>query len=338
MTRPLFSSLAFLSFWDICQKKSLTIISTLFRIMIPIMIIVKIMQEIGLIDQFAILFEPIMVLLGLPGAMAIVWCLTIFVNLFAGIIVLASLLPEYPLTIAQITILSTLMLVAHTLPIEIRITQAAGFRIIPMIILRLLSAIMMALLLKHLYQAGDFLNAPATLFWQDDTPINTDLKSWIFSSTTSLLFIALSVFIFVMLLEILENLGIIKFFGKLLQPILKPLNLGEASLPITMIGLTLGLSYGGGLIIQHVKEGKIPPRECFTALALMGVCHSLIEDSLLVIVNANAHYSGVVVVRIMFSLVIVYCIAKIINRMPEHIWLKYFWNSPEINQNKNIKA
>ncbi len=311
-----------------CNRKSIAIIRTLFRIMIPTIIIVKIMQETGVIHGIAFILEPFMALLDLPGAMALVWCLAIFVNLYAGIIAMIGLLPEYPMSIAQTTILSTLMLTAHTLPIEARITQAAGFRLIPMLILRFGTAILMALLLKEIYAAGNFLTEPAKIIWQNDIQ-NDSIRQWLIETSLSLFFIMLLIFTFVIILDLLEYLKIIELFGALLKPLLYPLNLSSASLPITLVALTLGISYGGGLIIQHVKQGKIPPRECFTALGLMGICHSVIEDNLLMIITFNAHYSGIYIVRIIGSLIIIYALAKLVKHMPEHIWLKYFWNSPE---------
>ena len=65
-------------------------------------------------------------------------------------------------TQAQVTILGTLMLLAHSLPVEIRIAQRAGCRLITQLLLRIGGAIVLAILLNQLYRYGGWLEEPVT--------------------------------------------------------------------------------------------------------------------------------------------------------------------------------
>ena len=49
----------------------------LFKIMIPVSIVIKILRETGVIEIIGVAFAPVMELLGLPGAMGLVWVLSL---------------------------------------------------------------------------------------------------------------------------------------------------------------------------------------------------------------------------------------------------------------------
>ena len=100
----------------------------LFRIMVPIIILVKILQELDVIKYLAIPLAPIMKFVGLPGELGLVWATAILNNLYGAMVVLLSLVRDAPITAAQATVLCTMMLVAHTLPIELKIAQASTTR------------------------------------------------------------------------------------------------------------------------------------------------------------------------------------------------------------------
>lgn len=50
------------------------------------------------------------------------------------------LLKECPFSIAQVTVLSSMILIAHTLPIELSISQKAGVKLWYVLVLRILGA------------------------------------------------------------------------------------------------------------------------------------------------------------------------------------------------------
>ena len=73
---------------------------------------------------------------GLPGSMGVVWATAMFTNLYAAIVVFSSMMVSEHLTVAQVTILTTMMLVAHSLPIELGIARKAGIRLRFMLLFR----------------------------------------------------------------------------------------------------------------------------------------------------------------------------------------------------------
>lgn len=62
-----------------------------------------------------------------------------------------------------------------------------------------------------------------------------------------------------------------------------------------------GISYGGGLIEAEVQSGEVSRRDVVYSLCLLGLIHSIIEDTaLMLLIGAN----GVVIIvgRVLYSL------------------------------------
>jgi hypothetical protein len=55
----------------------------------------------------------------------------------------------------------------------------------------------------------------------------------------------------------------------------------------------------------------------------MGLCHSLIEDTILMIA-IGGHYSGILVARLLFSFLIIWALVKFTKKLPDKTFAKYF--------------
>ena len=95
--------------------------------------------------------------MGLPGDTGIVWATAMLTNLYGGIIAFVTLAPEMSLTAAQVTTLTSMMLVAHALPVELRIAQKAGAGALAMGLFRFGGAIVFGGLLHLVYSRAGLL-------------------------------------------------------------------------------------------------------------------------------------------------------------------------------------
>ena len=280
--------------------------------MIPIIVVIKIMEYFGIVLLLSEWLTPLMELVGLPGAMGLVWATTLVTNLYGGLVVYASLAADIPMTVAQVTILSSMMLIAHALPIEARIAQKAGVNIIVTLLLRVGMAVVIAIIYNRIYLSTNWLQQPAELLWTPEL-VDHSLISWIQNQLVNLLLIFCIVLALVLLLDMLKRLGIIQRVNNLLRPVLHLLGIGREAETITLVGITLGLSYGGALLINEAQAGHIKPRDVLFSMSLLGLSHSLIEDTLLMML-IGADLTGILAGRIIFTLVIIYLMVKIIDR------------------------
>lgn len=309
------------SWLDELLREIYQVSSTLFRIMIPLLLLVKLLEELGGIHYLGLLLQPLMTLVGLPEEMGLVWATTLFTNLYGGMIIFFTISQDTPLTVAQITVLSSMMLIAHTLPIEVRIAQKAGVRPAFTLILRLFGAMALGIILHQLYQWGDWLQQPVSLFWTPQLPA-PGLVNWALQQLENLAMVQLIIIGLMTLLKLLKLVGIERLLVWLLQPLLRLLGIGPAATTLTLVGVTLGLAFGGGLLIRESQAGHLSRRDVFSAMALLALCHSLIEDTLLVLL-LGADLSGVLWMRLIFSLLLVMTLTRLVSRCSEGFHRRY---------------
>ena len=291
--------------YDVC--------ALLFKLTIPVVIAVKILDELGAIPYISAVLEPLMSLVGLPESMGLVWATTLLTNMYGGMLIFFQAAPQENLTIAQVTVLSSMMLIAHSLPLELRITQKAGMRLPVAFALRFICALVLGALLHYSYQWGGWLQEPVQLLWQPEIP-DDSFSTWQHTQGQSLLMIILIVSVLLVLLRLLRWLHVERLMIWLLQPLLKLMGIGPQATSLTIIGITLGLSFGGGLLIKEAESGHIIAKDCFSALCLLSLCHSIIEDTLLVL-TLGADLSGVLWARLCFSLLLVAIITRLLTKL-----------------------
>jgi spore maturation protein SpmB len=296
---------------------------SLFKIMIPIIVVVKVFQELGLIALMAKPLMPFMSLMGLPGEMGLVWATAMINNIYGGMIVFVSLSPQFPLTTAQVTILGTMILIAHSLPIELEIARKSGNRFLFQWFMRMGSALIVGILLYHIYDFSGWLQTPNHLLWVPEAePVN--LLSWGMDQLQNLGLIFTIIFGLITLMKILDFLKVTKVFIRIFNPVLRLLGIGPAAAPLTIIGMVMGLAYGGGLIIHEARSGKVENQDIFFAVSFMGLAHSVFEDTLLMVV-LGAHLSGLLWIRVLYAMFFIFILVRVVTRMPDAIFEKYLF-------------
>ena len=288
---------------------ALNVCVDLFRIMVPIVIVVKILTEFGLIKYLAVPLTPIMKLVGLPPQAGLIWATAMANNLYAGIWVYLALLPDMPaLTVAQATTMAALMLVAHNLPVEGRITQKCGTSFWGQIASRFFGAFAFGLILHLFFVWTGFLNQPGTILWKTPPP-DTALLGWIWGQVGNLTSLVVIITALMTVMRVLNYLKINLILNRMLQPLLRVMGIGRQAATITIIGLVVGIAYGGGLIIHEARTGGLSRVDIFSSITLMGLCHSLIEDSLLMIL-IGADFYTIIFGRLLFALIVVAVLSR----------------------------
>jgi hypothetical protein len=294
----------------------------LLKIMIPVSIVIKLIQEFDLLHYFGDALSPIMQVVGLPGETGIIWASGMLINIYGAILTFIALSPELGLTYAQVSVLFTMILVAHTFPVELQIATKAGVTLRSMFIIRFGGAVLLGFLLNFGYTSFDYLQETAILN-NFLTPSNPSIGMWAWNELKNYGIIAIIIFSLLLCLKILDRVGLIKIISHGLQPVLGILGIRKEVIPIALIGLTLGLSYGGAIIIEESKSAKLNGRDVFYALTLMGLCHSMIEDTLLMF-SFGGHVSGILFARIIFALIMTFLIVKITSKLNPATFDRWF--------------
>ena len=303
----------------------------LFKILIPISILIKILQETGGINYVSSFFDPLMQLMGLPGEMGIVWASAIFGNLYGGLLAFYSLQSTVSLTVAQVTILMTALLIAHSFLMEVVVVYKAGLKWIPIVLFRLGMAVVVGIFLNIFYSTTGLLQDPASQIMTLSTNPDGGIAAWIINELKNYLSIALIILALIAILEILKRIGLINKLNKLLEPVLSFIGMTSKIVPLTIIGLTLGLAYGGALIIDETRATSISKKDIFYSLLLMSLFHSIIEDTMLV-ASAGGNWSGIILFRFIFAFITTAILIKITKNWDDNKMDKYFTRKNFIKQ------
>ena len=305
----------------------------LFKIMIPTLILVKVAEIYGLVAVLTNLFAPLMTVMGLPAEMALAITTTMLTNPYAGIIVLASTPGIEQLTVAQTTILASFILFTHSVIIEAAISRQAGLSAGATIIIRILSGILFCTLLNSVFSTFELFGQTAVLNLPEMS-IAPTLKQWIIDQIKGLVFIQFVIIILITFLEILRLLGIEKIIRICLSPFLKILNIGQSASTIVVVGLTLGLGFGGGLMIKDVKQGIVAPRSAVGALIFINLFHSLIEDTTILLLIGPSLFT-ILVIRGLFVFALTFVLIKIFDNLPINTYDRFLYSR---SINKLIKT
>lgn len=65
------------------------------------------------------------------------------------------------------------------------------------------------------------------------------------------------------------------------QPVMQRLNLSNRVAFPLLAGLFLGIVFGSGVIISCANDGTLTKRDLILVLVFLGICHSIIEDTLI---------------------------------------------------------
>lgn len=296
---------------------------TLLRVMVPAIVIVKILDLIGGTQWLAEVLAPLMIFVGLPEQLGLVWATAILTNIFTAMVVFVDITTQLELSVAQVSVIGILILISHSVPIEGAVAKMVGVSWRLTITLKLGGGLLLAALVNWFYTALDYQQQAAVLLWQHEKTEQT-LLQWGIDQLQMLFGIFFIISALIILLRVLKQIGVERLLQKALSPIFKLLSITKDASSITITGITLGLSYGAGLLISEVKKGDIGKKDVLLSICFLSLAHSLIEDTLLILL-LGADVVAILWVRIIFAIIIIALLAKYIE-IKESIQLKHRLN------------
>ncbi len=300
----------------------------LYKIMIPIIIAVKILQDLGLIAWLALPLAPVMQLVGLPGEMGLVWATALVNNIYGSMIVFVSLAGQHDLSVAEVTVLGVMILIAHGLPVELQIVRKSGPKMGFQAFLRIGGALLLGWMLSRIYAWGGWLQDPNIVLWQPE-PQSDDLLAWGLGQLSNLAMIYVIITALSAIMRVFTLIGLTGLCVRLLAPVLRVLGIGSEAGTLTIVGMVMGLAYGGGMIMHEAHSGKVGPKDIFSSLSLMGLSHSVFEDTLLMIV-IGGHISGLLWARIIFTLVVVALLVRLVAWLGDEFFYRRLFKPVEV--------
>lgn len=298
---------------DLLQR-SRRLFVTLARVMLPVMVAVEIGQRLGWIDALGRAIAPSMSWIGLPPEAGLIWITGVFVGVYGAIGALIGLAPGLDMSTGQFSALCSMILFAHAIPVEQAIVRRAGGSFVATAALRIGVALGYGAAVAWTCRLTGLLAEPVTLDWLSRPAPGGEagggaILDWIGATAFSLAVTFAIIVGLLVLLDVFERTGVTRRITTALAPLLRVSGLDASAAPVTTVGVLLGLTYGGALIIEEAQRRQFSARTRFLALAWLSLSHALIEDTaLLVALGANVWI--VLVGRVLVTLAAIAILAR----------------------------
>ncbi|HEY0878649.1 MAG TPA: nucleoside recognition domain-containing protein [Zeimonas sp.] len=284
------------------------------KVMLPVMIAVQIAQHWGWVDAIGRAIAPAMAWLALPPEAGLVWITGAFVGIYGAIAAMIGLASQLDLTSGQLSALCAMLLFAHALPVEQSIVRRAGASFWATGALRVSVALVYGGAVAWLSRLTGVMSEPVSLAWlqaSSSGAAGEGLAGWAQSTALSLAMTFTILVALLVLLDVLERAGVTQRITAALTPLLRFSGLDARAAPVTTVGVLLGLTYGGALIIEESEKQRFEARTCFLALAWLSLSHALIEDTVLLIA-LGANLWVVLVGRVAVTLLLIAALARLL--------------------------
>ena len=271
----------------------------LLKLTIPVSFGVFLLNFFGILNMIGGWLAPLFQLLGLSGKASVVLITSIFTNIYSAIAVMATLNFGY----REGTILAVMCLISHALIVETAIQKKTGSSPWRMIATRLSGSFIAAMLLNMVLPAEAATGTENILIQaQEFMPA---LKSWAMSMAITTLKIVVLVNLLLIMQKLLNEFDLIKWILKPFTPLLRVMGLPVSTGFLWMVAYTLGMSYGGAIMISQSDEGKLSKEDADLLNHHIAISHSQLEDTLLFVAVG---YSFVILffTRMLLSIVYVW--------------------------------
>lgn len=262
-------------------KVGLGLTWTLGKVIFPITIIVTILKHTPVMPWVIDLISPLMSLIGLSGDAAIPLVIGNFLNLYASIGAILTL----DLTVKEVFILAVMLSFSHNLFIESTVAAKVGIKIWVILLVRIGLALFSAIMINLLWNGGSE-QAQYGLITQSEEVITgwgNIVLSGLQTATIGVFQLALIVVPLMIGIQFMREWGWMNKFSKWMAPITRSLGMKENTSMTLVAGLTIGLAYGAGVMIQAVKDDNVSKKDMYLAFIFLISCHAVVEDTLIFI-------------------------------------------------------
>lgn len=247
----------------------------LLKLTIPVSFAVFLLDFFGILAAIAGWVAPLFKLIGLSGQASIVLITSFFTNIYSVIAVMTTLGTGY----REGTILAVMCLISHSLIVETAIQKRTGSTPWRMVTSRLTASLIAAWAL-NLFLPGEMTSDSEQLILHTKE-LMPALTDWASAMLVTTLKIVVLVHVLLMLQKILNEFGLIQWILKPFSPLLRIMGLPSQTGFLWMVAYTLGLSYGGAIMISEAEEGKLSPEDADLLNHHIAISHSQLEDPLL---------------------------------------------------------
>jgi hypothetical protein len=271
----------------------------LLKLTIPVSFAVFLLDFFGILNVIAGWVAPLFKLIGLSGQASIVLITSFFTNIYSVIAVMTTL----GFGFREGTILAVMCLISHALIVETAIQKKTGSSPWRMIFTRLSASFIAAFMLNFILPAEAITNSENVV--RSVGEFTPALTNWLSSMLVTTIKIVVLVNLLLIIQKILNEFGLIKWILMPFAPLLKVMGLPSSTGFLWVVANTLGLGYGGAIMINEAEEGKLSREDADLLNHNIAISHSQLEDPLL-FVAMGFHLGILIWPRILLAIIFVW--------------------------------
>lgn len=271
----------------------------LLKLTIPVSFGVFLLNFYGLLNVIAGWLTPLFKMIGLPGQASVVLITSIFTNIYSVIVVMATL----DFGLREGTIIAVMCLISHALIVETAIQKKTGSHPVRMVLTRLSGSFIAAWML-NLILPGESTSGAENIV-NKTVEFMPALTAWTSAMAITTLKIVVLANGLLILQKALDEFDLIKWILMPFRPFLKIMGLPANTGFLWMIAYTLGLSYGGAIMISQSEDGKLSREDADLLNHHIAISHSQLEDTLL-FVAVGYSFAILFFTRVLLSIVYVW--------------------------------
>lgn len=244
------------------------------RIILPISLFTAILAWSGFLDAVGFLIRPAMDFFGLPAVAAVPLVIGMLAGIYGGIAAMAVL----PMTVEQMTLVAVFLLIAHNLVQECAVQGSSGVNPLKAALFRLVTAVLTVWALSFLLDPSGGPAATGNAAAAGAPAFTAMIAGWAVAAFLLMVRIFFIVMFVLTILEIAKTFGWIHAIARFLAPLLRVMGLsGQVGL-LWVTAVVFGLAYGGAVIVEEVKNGRLTETELEELHLSIGINHAMIED------------------------------------------------------------
>ncbi len=247
----------------------------LLKLTIPVSFAVFLLDFFGVLNVIAGWVAPLFKLIGLSGQASIVLITSFFTNIYSVIAVMTTLGIGH----REGIILAVMCLISHALIVETAIQKKTGSTPWRMVATRLSASFMAAFMLNIILPAEPI--AVSENMVRSVGEFTPALQHWLLNMLQTTLKIVILVNLLLIIQKILNEFGLIKWILMPFTPLLKVMGLPSSTGFLWVVANTLGLGYGGAIMISETEDGKLSREDADLLNHNIAISHSQLEDPLL---------------------------------------------------------
>ena len=271
----------------------------LLKLTIPVSFAVFLLDFFGILNVIAGWVAPLFKLIGLSGQASIVLITSFFTNIYSVIAVMTTL----GFGFREGTILAVMCLISHALIVETAIQKKTGSSPWRMVLIRLSASFIAAYLLNLILPAEAITTSENVV--RSAGEFIPALTNWLSNMLVTTIKIVVLVNLLLILQKILNEFGLIKWILMPFVPLLKVMGLPSSTGFLWIVANTLGLGYGGAIMISETEDGKLSREDADLLNHNIAISHSQLEDPLL-FVAVGYHFGILIWPRILLAIIFVW--------------------------------